>query len=399
MNQRPIFLCLASYFKGHLFMQEAHRLGAHVILLTREKLKDEAWPAESIDERFLMPSLHKLPDVLHAVSYLMRDRAIDQIIPLDDYDVPTAAALREHLRLDGMGETVTRHFRDKLAMRQRARALGIPVPDFEGVLNYNRLRDLMQRTPAPWVLKPRLEAGAMGIKKLSQPEALWGWLERLGDEQSYYLLEQFIPGEVYHVDSIVWQGEVLLAAPHRYGRPPINVAHEGGVFISRSLEPEADVAADLLALNRQLLLGFGMTRGVAHTEFIQAADGRLFFLETAARVGGASLDQLTQAATGVNPWLEWARLEMAHVQGQPYTLPPLHHRQAAILVCLARQEYPDLSAYAAPEVVWRMDKKQHAGLILATEDGARLDNLLDEYGRRFAYDFLAVAPPLDRAPE
>ncbi len=399
MNQRPVFLCLASYFKGHLFLEEARRLGAHVILLTREKLKDEAWPAASIDERFLMSSLRQMPDILHAVSYLMRDRAIDQIIPLDDYDVPTAAALREHLRLDGLGESITRYFRDKLAMRQRARSLGIPVPDFEGVLNYNRLRAFMQRTPAPWVLKPRLEAGAMGIKKLFQPEALWGWLERLGDEQSYYLLEQFIPGDVYHVDSVVWESEVLLAAPHRYGRPPIHVAHEGGVFISRSLEPDAEIAPALLALNRQVLLGFGMTRGVAHTEFIRAADGRLFFLETAARVGGASLDQLTQAATGINPWVEWARLEMAHVQGQSYVLPPRQNRQAAILVCLARQEHPNLSAYTAPEVVWRMDKKQHAGLIVATEDGARLDSLVDAYGRRFVDDFLAVAPPLDRAPE
>jgi len=67
-----------------------------------------------------------------------------------------------------------------------------------------------------------------------------------------------------------------------------------------------------------------------------------------------------------------------------------------VMNCLARQEYPDLSGYQDPEVVWRLQKKQHAGLILASPDSARLQLLLDDYSRRFAEDFLAVAPPLDR---
>lgn len=398
-DKRVVILCLASYFKGELFMREAKRQGAHVILLTREALKDEAWPMDSIDERFLMPTLRQMPDTLHAVAYLMRDRAIDCVAPLDDYDVPTAAALREHLRLPGMGETITRYFRDKLAMRQRARALGIPVPAFTPVLNHGQLAAFMQSTPPPWVLKPRLEAGAMGIKKLYRPDELWGWLDRLGDEQSYFVLEQFLPGSVYHVDSVVWDGAVALAAPHRYGRPPMSVAHEGGVFMSQTLARDSAESDTLFDLNRQLLLGFGMTHGVAHSEFIRDAAGNFHFLETAARVGGAGLDRLTEAATGANPWVEWARLEIAHSRGLPYRLPPLDFQQAGILVCLARQEYPDVSAYNDPEVWWRMDKKQHAGLVLRAPDGERITRLLDDYSQRFAHDFLAVAPPLDRAPE
>ena len=400
MSGKPVVIvCLASYFKGALFLQEAKRQGAHVILLTREALRDEAWPMESIDERFLMPTLRQMPDTLHAVAYLMRDRAIDQVIPLDDYDVPTAAALREHLRLPGLGETITRYFRDKLAMRLRARELGIPVPAFTPVLNHRQVAEFMQRTPAPWVLKPRLEAGAMGIKKLYHPEEVWGWLDRLGDEQSYFVLEQFLPGDVYHVDSVVWDGEVVVAAPHQYGRPPMSVAHEGGVFMSQTLERDSAESHTLFALNRQLLLGFGMTHGVSHSEFIRDEAGRFHFLETAARGGGAGLDKLTEAATGVNPWIEWARLEIARIQGAPYSIPVPDYYQAGILVCLAHQAYPDLSPYADPEVWWRMDKKQHAGLVVRAHTRARVTELLTDYSRRFAADFLAVAPPLERALE
>jgi biotin carboxylase len=322
---------------------------------------------------------------------------IDAIVPLDDYDVETAAALREHLRLPGLGETGARYFRDKLAMRTQASAAGIPVPPFTPVFSYDRLRDYMARVPPPWVLKPRSEAGAMGIKKLYDAEQVWRWLDQLGDEQSFFHLEQFIPGEIYHVDSLVYDGRILFAQPHKYARPPLTVAHDGGVFVSRTL-PDGDEARAILALNERLLRAFGLERGATHAEFIRGQDGQYYFLEVAARVGGANIEQLVEAASGLNLWGEWARMEIAYAQGQPYTVAPSLHDYAGILVCLARQEWPDLSGYSDPEVVYRVDKKHHAGLVVASPDPNRVEALLNDYVNRFAYDFLAVLPPLDKAP-
>ena len=397
MQRQPTVLCLASYYKGASFLTAAKALGARVLLLTREKNAAEPWPRESIDEVFLMPDLCRRPDILYAVSYLTRANAVDAIVPLDDYDVETAAALREHLRLPGLGETGARYFRDKLAMRTQASAAGIPVPPFTPVFSYDRLRDYMARVPPPWVLKPRSEAGAMGIKKLYDAEQVWRWLDQLGDEQSFFHLEQFIPGEIYHVDSLVYDGRILFAQPHKYARPPLTVAHDGGVFVSRTL-PDGDEARAILALNERLLRAFGLERGATHAEFIRGADGQYYFLEVAARVGGANIEQLVEAASGLNLWGEWARLEIAYAQGQSYVVAPSRHDYAGILVCLARQEWPDLSDYSDPEVVYRVDKKHHAGLVVASPDPARVEWLLGSYVERFAADFLAVLPPLDKAP-
>ncbi len=397
MQRQPTVLCLASYYKGASFLTAAKALGARVLLLTREKNAAEPWPRASIDEVFLMPDLRRRPDILYAVSYLTRANAVDAIVPLDDYDVETAAALREHLRLPGLGETGARYFRDKLAMRTQASAAGIPVPPFTPVFSYDRLRDYMARVPPPWVLKPRSEAGAMGIKKLYDAEQVWRWLDQLGDEQSFFHLEQFIPGEIYHVDSLVYDGRILFAQPHKYARPPLTVAHDGGVFVSRTL-PDGDEARAILALNERLLRAFGLERGATHAEFIRGQDGQYYFLEVAARVGGANIEQLVEAASGLNLWGEWARMEIAYAQGQPYTVAPSLHDYAGILVCLARQEWPDLSGYSDPEVVYRVDKKHHAGLVVASPDPNRVEALLNDYVNRFAYDFLAVLPPLDKAP-
>lgn len=398
MSDQPVtILCLASYYKGTSFLTAAKALGARVLLLTREKNAEEPWPRESIDELLLMPDLRRRPDILYAVSYLMRGRRIDAIVPLDDYDVETAAALREHLRLPGLGETNARYFRDKLAMRTQAAAHGIPVPPFTPVFSYDRLRAYFDRVPPPWVLKPRSEAGAMGIRKMHSAEEVWRRLDELGDDQSFFHLEQFIPGEIYHVDSLVYGGETLFAQPHKYARPPMTVAHEGGVFVSRTL-PDGDEARAILDLNARLLRAFGLERGATHAEFIRGADGQYYFLEVAARVGGADIERLVESASGLNLWGEWARLEIAHAQGRPYTVEPSRHDYAGILVCLARQEWPDLSAYDDPEVTYRVHKKHHAGLVVASPDPGRVEWLLGRYAERFAGDFLAVLPPLDKAP-
>jgi hypothetical protein len=398
MHDQPVtILCLASYYKGASFLTAAKALGARVLLLTREKNAGERWPRESIDEVLLMPDLRKRPDILYAVSYLMRGNRIDAIVPLDDYDVETAAALREHLRLPGLGETGARYFRDKLAMRTQAAAAGIPVPPFTPVFSYDRLRAFMERTPPPWVLKPRSEAGAMGIRKLYDSEAVWRRLDELGDEQSFFHLEQFIPGEIYHVDSLVYDGRLLFAQPHKYARPPMTVAHEGGVFVSRTL-PDGEEARAILDLNERLLRAFGLERGATHAEFIRGEDGGYYFLEVAARVGGANIEQLVEAASGLNLWGEWARMEISYSRNLPYDVSPSRHDYAGILVCLARQEWPDLSGYDDPEVVYRVDKKHHAGLVVASPRPERVEALLTEYIGRFAEGFLAVLPPLDKAP-
>lgn len=402
----PTILCLASHYKGASFMQAAKKLGCTVLLIARESEAGEPWPRESLDEVFFMPDLRKRPDILYAVSYIARSHAIDQVIALDDFDVETAGALRDHLRLPGMGETQARHFRDKLAMRMLTQAASIPVPEFTPVFNYDRLRAFMERVPPPWLLKPRSEASAMGITTINHPDEIWPALDRLGDEQSFHLLERFVPGDVFHVDGLVQDGELIFAEAHRYGRPPMSVYQGGGVFVTRTLERDSATYKSLVTLNRKVLKALSgepksspaVLRGATHVEYIRSqADGKFYFLECASRVGGANIAEMVEFATGINLWAEWAKIEAAYLQGQPYQLPTARRDYAGVMNCLSRQDYPDLSAYTDPEVVWRMQKKHHAGLILASPDAGRLQALLDDYSRRFGEDFLAVMPPMDKA--
>ncbi len=393
-------LCLASYVKGQDFLRAAKALGCRVLLLTSESVRDTPeWPPPgAVDETFYTADDHKIWNrnwVLNQVAWLMRTHDFDRIVALDDFDVEVAAMLREHLRVPGMGETTVRYFRDKLAMRTKAREEGLNVPEFCGIFNYSRVAEFMDRVPGPWLLKPRSMAGAIGIKKIARPEELWTILEVLGDMQSHYLLEQFVPGDIFHVDTVMYENEIRFAVASGYGRPPLEVSHEGGIFTTRILDRNSETAKALLAANARVLAGFGLVRGVSHTEFIRAhSDGRIHFLETSARVGGAHIADLVEAATGLNLWAEWAKVEVAGGRSE-YTASPLREDYAGLLVSLARQESPDTSAYNDPEIVWRMQKEHHVGLIVRSPSEQRVLTLLADYTRRVQQDFHASAPPLE----
>ena len=394
---RPLtILCVSSYEKGQEFIRTCKAIGCHVLLLTVEKLRHADWPFECLDDVFTMPEGLPLQGLIYSVSYIARSKQIDRIVALDEFDMENVSALREHLRIPGMGLTTVRYFRDKLAMRARAQEAGMLVPEFVHVLNHDNLREFMGRVLGPWLLKPRSQASGIGMKKIHAQEELWPWLDQLGDQQSFYLLEQFVPGSVYHVDSVASERGVVFAAVHAYGTPPLDTSHHGGVFTTRTLPRDAHETKMLEEINRNLLAGLGFVRGVTHAEFLKShADGKFYFIEVAARVGGAYIADVIEAASGINLWREWARLEVGAGK-QPYELPPVRREYAGVILSLARQEHPDTSAYADPEIVYRVTKYHHAGFVLRSPDPERIHHLLDSYALRFREDFFATQPVPDR---
>jgi biotin carboxylase len=391
-----LILCLTTYEKGQSFMRQCAAMGCKVLLLTLEKHRNGDWPYDILAEIVHMPGGLTQEQITNTVTYLARSRKFARLVSLDEFDMEDAAHLREHMRIPGMGRTTTSHFRDKLTMRGEAQRAGALVPEFIGILNYDDLRAYMASVRAPWVLKPRAEASAIGIRKIHEPEQLWRTLDELGDRQSNYLLERFVPGDIFHVDAITSEREVVFTAVSRYGKPPMKVMHEGGVFTTRVIDRGSPDAKALTGINGELIPKMGMVRGVTHAEYIRGEDGRYYFLEVAARVGGAFISDVIIQATGVDLWAEWARIEVSHLRGIPYKLPEIREQYAGSVLCLARTEQPDTSMFDAPEIVYRMKKHHHAGLIVRSNDPDRVQAILEDYSEKFAERFLATAPVPDK---
>ena len=135
------------------------------------------------------------------------------------------SALREHMRIPGMGLTTVRYFsRQTRHARPRQRSRH-PRPEFAHILNYDDLRHFHgQRTRSVATPKPRSQTSGVNKKKIHTQNDLWPWLDQLGDKQSFYLLEQFIPGGVFHIDSVVSEREFVFAEAHACRSPPLSTS-------------------------------------------------------------------------------------------------------------------------------------------------------------------------------
>ncbi|MEA5137629.1 ATP-grasp domain-containing protein [Arcicella rigui] len=401
MSSTLSFLCISTYFKGNEFLRACKQAGNKVYLLTNKKLEFKPWVREYIDEVFYVEEKadgsFDMNEIILGLAYMMRSRKIDRIVALDDFDVEKAAHLREHFRIPGMGQTTGRHFRDKLAMRMKAQEAGIRVPLFSSLFNDNEIFEFTQKVQYPCVVKPRSEASATGIRKVYNSEQLWEVVHYLGDRRHDYLVEQFRPGDVFHVDSLSVQGDFVFTRASQYLSTPMEVAHGGGIF--RSVIVPFGSADDfaLRKINAEVMRAFGMNYSASHSEFIKDYEtGEMIFLETASRVGGANLAEMVEASSGINLWREWANIETAVAKCEEYILPEVENNYAGIIISLVRQQYPDLSSFDAPEVYWRMNEEYHIGLVVKSESRERVLELLDDYADKIFKNFHASAPIRDR---
>jgi hypothetical protein len=393
------FLCLASYFKGNRFLEQCKAEGCTVYLLTVENILGEDWARHACDDVFAVDSFQDRRKLVNVVAYLMRSRKIDRFVALDEFDVEVAAHLREHFRMTdtGLGESKARFFRDKLAMRTQARELNIRIPDFCPLVNHDDVRAFLARVPGPWLMKPRSEASAAGIHKFKNADDVWRRIDELGDEQSFHLIEQMVPGDLFHVDSLTANNSVVFAEVNAYWRPLLDVYQGGGIYATRTLARDRPEVAGLRQINASVVEGFGLGWGASHTEFMKAhADGQYYFIETSARVGGANTAEMVENAAGVNLWAEWARLELCRGTNQ-YSLPPLKQRYGGVVISLARQEHPDTGEFNDPEIAYRLNLKNHIGFVVVADNAARVEELLTNYMERIARDYHAVMPAAEKA--
>lgn len=395
-------ICIASEFKGNEFLDECHNAGWKVSLITRKKLLDEPWLWSAIDEAVPVDDYAGVDDYMRAAANIRGKGPIDRIVGLDEFDVVTAARAREHLQLRGMSYSEALRFRDKYAMRNIAMASGIPCPEYICPVDPDEINDLLTRVPAPWIVKPRHEVSAFGIRKCETPEDIWNVLNDLDarnnwrDHPSQFLIEEFIEGDVFHVDSVVSGGKVICSGISQYGRPPFSVTHHGGVFTTSIVEYGSADRKELESLNEKLIKAFDYSDGVTHGEFLKSkADGKFYLLEVACRVGGAYIANVLEHACGFNLWREWAKLSIA-TKEEPYKPPKIRKEYAGVALALSKDEHPDTSHYTDAEIVYRVNKAKHVGLIFYAPKADRVLELLEDYTQRISDDFLAVAPAKER---
>jgi phosphoribosylaminoimidazole carboxylase (NCAIR synthetase) len=296
----------------HNFIKVGRDYGYQVIALAPENTKFS--PGE-VDYYYFCNDYDNKLTVRAQVKDLCRAHDIQRIMVSFEGDVYTGSLCREDNGIEGLQPEHGIFFRDKNAMNARAQELGILVPEWCLPHTFETLKRFTERVGFPIILKPYDGMACKDTYRVNSPEALLNIWTLIRNERHNYRAEAFVRGRQFHLDSLVQNGRVVFELLSEYTYKLLDGVLEGFRYnelvasISRPVDL-CDSHQQMLTYNQQLLSGFGLRCGVAHSEFYLTEDGSVYFGEVGARVGGVYIVPMVEQAGGLHLAREWARMEL-----------------------------------------------------------------------------------------
>ncbi len=228
---------------------------------------------------------------------------VDVLIAMAEKDLLVAGQLRDMYGIEGMSYEFTRRFIDKSLMKSFIEKANIATP------KYKNLDEDLSDLQYPLILKPKSDSSSRGVTKIfSRSELIEHWPQENSQD---FLLEEFCPDEIYHLDGFVCDGKIRFQVASQYI----------GTCLDHSLgEPLGSVAVSDESKNKMFLdfaqkvvQALQLKGGSYHLECFlveNEKDSTPVFLEIAARAGGGDLRELLCLAKDFNIVKAWIDLQL-----------------------------------------------------------------------------------------
>lgn len=280
--------------------EAAERLGIDVVLVPRADDDLSALPSSVVDV------VHA--DVLTGPEDAVRSlggRRLDGLLTMFDPAVPFTAMAAEKLGLPGIASEVADRVTDKGAVHRSLEAAGANTAGSATLTAPWQVPDVR----FPVVVKPAAGYSSMGVVRVDDAASLPGELDRvfalavagLSPEAAArgLVVEEYIDGPEYAVESFVWQGHSYIHSIGDKGQP-VGPYFEEGIY--RAPAPlDAPTRAAIEAQVRLANQAVGIEQGPVHTELRLRPDGKPFVFDIGARVGGSGVSHfIVRHSTGID---------------------------------------------------------------------------------------------------
>ncbi|RBQ14584.1 hypothetical protein DP939_39805 [Spongiactinospora rosea] len=246
---------------------------------------------------------------------LAREHGVRHVVACQERDLERAAQLREILGLPGQRLDSVLPFRDKVLMKERFVAAGLPVAPYREIECAADLLAFAGEHGFPLVVKPRDSAGSVGLRILRSAGELEtylaGELDLYGEHPPNLIAERFVPGPMCHVDGLVVGGRMVLAWPSQYLYSLSSFREDRGGRMDVTLDVDDPLTGRLVELTERALKALPGPRDFAfHAEIFHTPGDELVLCEIACRTGGASVRDVIRILFGVDPTESWVRAQL-----------------------------------------------------------------------------------------
>jgi biotin carboxylase len=291
MNKRVLLIGATTGYQTRVFADAAERLGYQLVLATdRCHVLDDPWGDRAIALRF--------EDPLGAAAALATQDRVDGIAAVGDRPAYIAALAAERMGIPYNSPDSVAASRNKFLARERFRAAGLLVPDFQRMSLAEGPDPAAYQVHYPCVLKPLSLSASRGVIRADHPAqfiAAFHRIEslladpdiaRLREDQDRFLqVESFIPGREFALEGILVEGKLRVLALFDKPDPLDGPFFEETIYVTPSRESD-DTQDAIVRTTLAAVKALGLTEGPIHAEMRVNQRG-VWMLEVAARpIGG-----------------------------------------------------------------------------------------------------------------
>ncbi|MBE8597027.1 ATP-grasp domain-containing protein [Xenorhabdus sp. BG5] len=312
---KPTIFCMPDIKDSERFVQLCYQYNLNLILLIKKKWLDStdcslALAYIVIDDPLANHACKKIIEALKQVkdtlSIITAPIHIDYFMAFSELHVELMATIATHINQDTHIIDVAQSFRDKWIMRKTANERGLCCPKFtlasemltspehfevftESVENSARRKG----NQVGFIVKPRSFWGSMGVTAYPDRISLFYALQEL-DAPEEYLVEEKIQGKLLHVDTAIFQHQVIYQSIGAYACSLLSSDQpKPSHFMWHTMLPNSPDSHRLFEFNRRVLQAFNLEYGFTHTEiFLEENTDNLILCETASRPPGLRLFDL-----------------------------------------------------------------------------------------------------------
>jgi biotin carboxylase len=266
--------------------KRAKEMGLYVVVSDR----DPQAPGFQFADSCIIADVYGADETASAAErYDRKVRKIDGVICVAADAPMTVAAVNKRLGLPGITPESARLASDKLAMKERFLAAGVPIPGFSPVATPQALSRITIERGRNLVIKPVDSRGSRGVQRVAQVEDLDKafMLARQHSPTERVMVEQYLDGPQVSTESIVVNGRCFTPGfsdrnyEYLEKYAPFFIEN-GGDLPSHLPEETQQKIKDVVAQAAQAL---GITNGTIKGDIV-VHNGEPYVIEIAARLSG-----------------------------------------------------------------------------------------------------------------
>lgn len=299
---RKLFGIVDPFSSGSLLAGQLNELGFRCIMVQSTPEIPQVFRRSHRPENFC--AIIRYCDNIEATATRLREHGVSAVIAGCELGVELADLLSEDLGLPSNGTALSAARRNKFLMARRVASHGLRIPNQVCSHRLNELLDwTRQHGSWPVIVKPVSSCASDGVCRCeSEAEveaAFEGIMTRrtvLGRESDEVLVQEYLEGTEYVVDTVSCAGRHRIAAFWRYGRRPDDSS--AGYDSMELLPYDGDIQTQLFSFATAVQNALGVKYGPAHCELMWH-DGLITFVESATRLTAGSNAVLSRVCGAV----------------------------------------------------------------------------------------------------